>query len=278
VAAPQHTWVNVAAIDAHATGFASLGFTDAATYTVDSLPVAIRFFLKDSDRMYATIYEHPKAGVWINIVILFEDGTSITFTNTQDRGLEKRLGHPIVYSAGASAAQLHAIALARCPSGERKPLSPSLIVSEFEKVWADGVRWRKERGGISRMEAASLILSRGAEPTRILRPTRVEYLREQDGPSERTFKSELCKLFEKDSGIEKAYLATVRYDESPETPVALCLVSNTNDLKVIEDIRRVFKNLFKPNQHLDILRIQPTEVSRIEQNCPPFYISRSLSK
>src|SRR6185369_1229898 len=72
VAAPQHTWVN-ATIDAHAAGFASLGFMDAGTYTVDTLPVAIRFFLKESERMYATIYEHPKAGMWINIVILFED-------------------------------------------------------------------------------------------------------------------------------------------------------------------------------------------------------------
>src|SRR5438034_6276192 len=50
--------------------------------------------------MYAVIYEHPKAGIWINFVVLFQDGSSITFTNTQDRGMEKRPGHPTLHVVG----------------------------------------------------------------------------------------------------------------------------------------------------------------------------------
>ena len=71
-----------------------LGFADAGIYTVDVLPVGLQFLLNSSERMYAVIYEHPKAGIWINFVVLFEDETSVTFTNTQDRGLEKRPGYP----------------------------------------------------------------------------------------------------------------------------------------------------------------------------------------
>src|SRR5438105_2741386 len=107
IPAATHIWSNAAEIAAYANAFHEAGFTDAGTYTVDVLPVAIQFLLKAAERMYAVIYEHPKAGTWINLVALFEDGTSITFTNTRDRGLEKRPGHPIIYLTGANASQLY---------------------------------------------------------------------------------------------------------------------------------------------------------------------------
>src|SRR5712692_4714366 len=103
IAAPQHVWSNTDAIETYTTAFRTLGFVDVETYLVDVLPVAILFFLKEPEQMYSTIYEHPKVGVWINLVVLYEDGTSITYTNTRDRGMEKRPGHPVVYAPGATA-------------------------------------------------------------------------------------------------------------------------------------------------------------------------------
>src|SRR2546423_9885257 len=72
LAAPEHRWANATAVEAHANAFKSVGFTEAGTYTVDVLPLALRFLIKESERMYSIIYEHPKAGVWINVVVLYE--------------------------------------------------------------------------------------------------------------------------------------------------------------------------------------------------------------
>src|SRR5207253_4238259 len=156
----------------------------------------------------------PKAGIWINFVVLFQDGSSITFTNTQDRGMEKRPGHPTVHVAGAAAGQLYSIAVAQCPRQPRKVLTPESLVAEFEKAWADRIQWRKSRGGISAAEVASVILSRGGQPTRVIRPERVHYIREQDGAPERELKAELSKIFDSHSGVTKAYLWQGKYDES----------------------------------------------------------------
>ncbi len=272
-AAPEHVWSNPAAIEAHATTLQALGFAEAGTYTVDVLPVAIKFLLKDPDRMYAAIYEHPKAGEWLNLIVLYEDGTSITFTNTQDRGLEQRPGHVIVYSPGATAGQLHPIAVGQCPAGARKALSPTTIVAEFERAWVEGTRWRKNRG-ISAVEVASAIFT-GAGTGRVLRKDRIQFLREQDGPPERNLKAAFSKLFEAHPPLQKAYLARVQYDEGPETPVALCLVSDTpRDLHLVETIRKTFKSFFKAGTHLDILLLSAPDVPRLEHVCRPFYTRR----
>src|SRR5262249_28466764 len=154
--------------------------------------------------MYAAIYEHPKAGVWMNLVVLHEDGTSITFSTTRDRGLEKRPGHPIVYSPGATAEQIYSLAMRQSPTNEtRKALSAPSVVSEFEKAWADGVRWRKSLG-MSVAVVASVILSRDGRPARALRPNRIDFVAEQDGQPERELKASLTAIFDQQS-VEKAY-------------------------------------------------------------------------
>jgi hypothetical protein len=271
IPAPDYQWRNPAAIEPYRTALDAVGFDDAGIYSVDVLPVGLQFLLKDSDQMYAVIYEHPKVGVWINFVVLFDDETSITFTNTQDRGLEKRPGHPIVHVAGATADQLYTIAVAQCPPGTRKALTPESIAEEFEKAWAEGIQWRKSRGGISVREVASVVLSRGSRPARVFRAERVHYVAEQDGSAERELKNALRKIFESYSGVAKAYLVYVKYDESPEGAVALCLISTSREMKLVEDISKAFKSQFRKDEHLDIMFVSSTEAERIEAVCQPFF-------
>lgn len=270
VAAPQHTWSNPAAIEAHASALGALGFADAGMYTIEPLAVALRFFLKSSDRMYATIYEHPKAGIWLNFVVLYEDGSNITFTTTQDRGIEQRPGRPIVHVPGAAAGQLYPIAVTKAPPNGRKPLTAESIVTEFEQVWAESVRWRKNRG-ISMTEVASVMLSRGGRDARMLRPERIQYIAEQDGDPERELKSRLTKVFEAYPALEKAYLVLVRYDEAPQGSVALCLVSRSKDPALFKAVSTAFASVFATHVHLDILFITPGEAARVEKVCRPFY-------
>jgi hypothetical protein len=271
LAALNPQWSNPVAIEGYVAGLRSLGFVDAGIYSVDVLPVVLQFFLKEGDRMYAVVYEHPKAGIWINLVALFEDGTSITFTSTQDRGLETRPGHPTIHVPGATAQQLYSAALAHCPAGARKLLTPESIIKQFEKAWIDGIQWRKSRGGISATEVASVILSRGGQPTRVLRPERVQYIGEQDGGPERELKTAVSKVFDSYPGVTKAYLVRVKYDESAEVNVALCLQSSVREMKLVDEIRSAFKALFRLGEHLDIMFVTPAEAQRIEGVCFSFF-------
>lgn len=270
IPAPQHQWSNTSVIENICAALLNLGFADTGSYTVDVLPVALRFFLRSRENVYSVVYEHAKAGVWVNLVVLYENGSSMTFTTTGDRGLEQRPGHPIVHAPGTDAAQLHASVLAKAPRQGRKALSPQSIVSEFERAWAEGIRWRKEQG-ISVTEVASVMVSRSGQPARILRPDRIQYIAEQDGPPERGLKEEFVKHFVGYPGIEKAYLVYVRYDEMPEGSVALCLISETKDLKLAESIRNTFSTRFNKGQHLDIMFVSKTEAQRIDRVCRPFY-------
>jgi hypothetical protein len=270
IAAPKYAWSNAAAVEAHASTIVRLGFSDAGTYTIDPLGVAVRFFLKVSDRMYSVIYEHPKAGTWLNFVVLYEDGSNITFTTTQDRGLEQRPGHPIVHSPGATADNLYSIAVSKAPPNGRKPLSPESIVIEFEQAWAEGIRWKKDRG-VSMTEVASLLFSRDGRDARILRPDRIQYIAEQDGTPERELKARFVKVFAAYPALEKAYLVFLRYDEAPQGSVALCLATSSKDMTLVDAIRKTFAELFSVNSHLDILFVAPSEAARVEQVCQPFY-------
>lgn len=135
----------------------ALGFADAGTYSVDTLPgVLVRFFSKPKDNLYAVIYEHAKAGVWMNYVSLFGDGGSITFTTQTDRGLEQRPEHPITYAPGAGAEELYKRALSERPWKPLKPMPPENIVPEFERAYAESMAWRKQKG-ISKEEVLKVM-------------------------------------------------------------------------------------------------------------------------
>lgn len=270
VADPRHTWSNPGVIETHTRDFLNLGFSDAGTYMIQELSTAVRFALKTSDRMYGTIYDHPKAGIWLNLVVLYDDGSIITFATTPDRGLEQRPGHPIVHAPGATAEQLYSIALSKAPPNGRKPLAAESVLKEFAAAWTDGIRWRKSRG-MSSTEVASVVLSRCGRDARILRPDRIQYIAEQDGEPERKLKQRFLTVFSGFPPLEKAYLVVVRYDEIPDLSVALCLLTTKKDAALLDGVRKMFASVFSSSVHMDILFVGPNEADRIEKVCRPFY-------
>ncbi len=155
-----HAWKNAPAVRAFAQPLLSQGFSDVGTYALDTLPdVMVQLFTKVADSLYAVIYEHPKAGVWMNYVALFQDGGSITFTTQADRGLEQRPGHTIVYAPGSTADALYRRALSERPQKFLKPTPPESIVPSFERAYAEGMAWRRQKG-ISNQEVLNVMKTR----------------------------------------------------------------------------------------------------------------------
>lgn len=100
---------------------------------------------------------------------------------------------------------------------------------------------------------------------------RVEFLAEQDGPSEADLKVELGKWFAGDPHIQRAYLAAVGFQPTDERSVALCIVSARPDMTVVKGVSAIFERIFRSDMHLDVLFITDDQEDDLRRVCRPFY-------
>jgi hypothetical protein len=124
-----------------------LGFQDAGTYRIPEVPgLVVQLMANPSDCQYAAIYEHPKAGPWLDIYCHFGDGTSCTCTTARPTGLDPRPGHPVVNLPGARPQALIERARADSHGKRPKPATRENAVRTFETAYAESTAWRKQKG------------------------------------------------------------------------------------------------------------------------------------
>ena len=103
-----------------------------------------------------------------------------------------------------------------------------------------------------------------------LRVPTLEFIGEQDGPSERLLKDQLRRFFERDKSVHRAYLAKVRI--GPADGVALCIRSEFGaDRGMAEKIGTLFRGIFKFPEHLDIMFLRDAQEKELQQVCKPFF-------
>jgi len=144
---PGHQWTNVAAVNKLAEPLLARGFTDLGPYSIDVMPqVALRFLVSPAVSVYACIYEHAKAGVWLDLVSRYTDGTGATFTTVRSTGMDERPQDKIVRAPNASADMLFGRMLVERPQRPLVPLDAAEVIRLFEAVYAEQMLWRKTRG------------------------------------------------------------------------------------------------------------------------------------
>jgi hypothetical protein len=126
-----------------------LGFEAAGAYTTEEMPgLRMAGYAKPDQSTYGLVYEHPQAGVFADLVTLYEDGTSLTYTTTdQGRGLDQRPGHGKVYGPGLDMTTLYRRLVAERPNRPLKPITTDGFAASFEQAYADEMDWRNARGG-----------------------------------------------------------------------------------------------------------------------------------
>jgi hypothetical protein len=121
------------------------GFEDAGIHTVPELPgLVIQLLAHYGDSFYAAIYQHPKAGTWYDVISLYEDGTSVTYTTARPTALKQRPGHPTVNLPGADPARVLDKALGQRPRRPLKQATAALAANVFETAYADSIAYRKQ--------------------------------------------------------------------------------------------------------------------------------------
>lgn len=153
-------WAHAEQASALARPLLDSGFEDGGTYAVDELPgVVLQLMTHRGDGLMACVYEHPRAGHWIELVTRYADGRSCSFTTTPPTGLDPRPDHAVFHLPGTAPSELLAKALAERPHGAIVTIPPSGAAERFQRSWAESIAWRKAHG-IAAREVAQVAVRR----------------------------------------------------------------------------------------------------------------------
>ena len=123
------------------------GFQEAGLFEVRELPgVLVRFLVKPSEGVIAAICTHPRGGVWLDCITYYADGRSATFSTHPPHGLDPRPGHVVTHLPGTHALGLYERFIRERPKGVFRPAMPDDAAPQFERAWAEGIAWRKQKG------------------------------------------------------------------------------------------------------------------------------------
>jgi hypothetical protein len=101
---------------------------------------------------------------------------------------------------------------------------------------------------------------------------KINFIVEQDGPSEQELKNLLYIYFIENSTISKVFLVRVSYDDSPEEHVALCIREDKgNREEIFKEVGRLFNDLFGSHEHLDVLFVSSDQEKDLLKISSPFY-------
>jgi hypothetical protein len=100
----------------------------------------------------------------------------------------------------------------------------------------------------------------------------IAFICEQDGNIERELKKRWADYLKADVHVTLGCLAKVRYGESSEQKVALCLRADGAERRpLVERVSSDFKKLFKTTESLDIIFLSPEHEHRLLLVVKPFY-------
>jgi hypothetical protein len=148
-------WTNEELVRQQADPLLRCGFQDAGVYTVDRMPgVLIRMLCQPQAGVAAHIYDHPRAGSWIEMVTRYNDGSTHSVSTLPPNGMkhpdwfrkiqaDKAMPTDRIYERFLPLRQQHGI----------KTVATGDVVREFEEVYHKLALWRQETG-ISPQEVA----------------------------------------------------------------------------------------------------------------------------
>ena len=159
-------WQDAAAADRLTEPLLQLGYEQAGTSTIPQLPgVVLRLLVQARECVLGIVYEHPKAGRWVELTTRYSGGRAFTVTSGVDRGLAPRPGHPVTHLAGAEPAVLHSRLVALRPQNGMERIEAGRAAEAFARGFAETMAWRKSRG-ISWAEVVR-VAARGVKKQRV---------------------------------------------------------------------------------------------------------------
>lgn len=140
-------WNNPAAANDLIQPLLANGFTGAGAYTVDKMPgVKLAILVKPDDYITAHVYEHPKAGTWIELASRYQDGKCDTLTTLPPKGIQSPPWVTTMRAAKAPVSDLVRQLIFGRHRGDLKRIEADAAVREFEEGYARSIVWQKNNG------------------------------------------------------------------------------------------------------------------------------------
>jgi hypothetical protein len=148
-------WTNEELVRQQAEPLLRCGFQEVGVYSVDKMPgVLIRILCEPQASVAAHIYDHPRAGSWLEMVTRYNDGSTHAVTTLPPTGMR----HPDWFRKiqADKAMRTDKIYEKFLPVRQQlgiKVVGAEDVVAEFEDVYRKLALWRQE-AGISAEEVA----------------------------------------------------------------------------------------------------------------------------
>ncbi len=121
-----------------------LGYEEVGFFDLDLMGgMRLQAWVHPDLGLYAVVYQSPRAGVWSDVVTKYEDGGSLTYSNSRHGGqLKQRPGRENVFLQGVGADELHRKMLADRPDRPTRRLAAADFAPDFELAYAEETAWR----------------------------------------------------------------------------------------------------------------------------------------
>jgi hypothetical protein len=157
-----NAWKDPNAVRPLASPLLERGFRDAGIYQMKELPgLTLQLMVKSDESMLGVVYEHPKAGHWVEVACRYQDGGSVTYSTSRPTGLTARPQHPVINLPELDAGALYERARAERPDRPLDSVSAFTVVRMFERAYAESIAYRKQTG-ISAREVGEVAKMRKA--------------------------------------------------------------------------------------------------------------------
>lgn len=100
----------------------------------------------------------------------------------------------------------------------------------------------------------------------------LKFIGEQDGAPERELKNRIRDYLSKRGANCRAYLARVKYSTEADFSVALCIGGVAQADEIASDVGRIFSEMFRTDEHLDVIHVSDGQEDELKRVATPFYI------
>jgi hypothetical protein len=199
------TWRDSGKMTALSDWFLHNGFTPAGQYACLEIPfLKLAGFVLPAEQMSGVIYDHPTAGIWMDIYVHYTDGGGMMVSNAPAGDeLDHMPGQVKFYSRESSPDELLKKLRAERKKDGGIAITPADFASDFEDQYKKEMKWRMDRVGPTQDEimrvavkmAKSVDSARLQQSSRELQKIWIEEKNRPASPS--AVDAELPRVFQK---------------------------------------------------------------------------------
>jgi len=141
-----HSWSEPAKYEQSKAAFESLGFQRSSMFVASPQEWVVEFWLSPWPQLWAKIIDSSERGVYSEVSVTNADGSTNSFENTEECGLQHREPDKWVHCGLIAPAQLVEKALQEWPVGNGEPMKLAECVSAYEQSVNEYLAWRRSVG------------------------------------------------------------------------------------------------------------------------------------